>query len=48
MANNLKVNYYETSSLNSEGINEAFEGLTKEIMKKNKWIFWKEDYFINF
>ena len=34
MANNLKVNYYETSSLNSEGINEAFEGLTKEIMKK--------------
>ena len=34
MINNLKVNYYETSALNSEGINEAFEGLTKEIMKK--------------
>ena len=34
MANNLKVNYYETSALNGEGINEAFEGLTKEIMKK--------------
>ena len=49
MANNLKVNYYETSSLNSEGINEAFEGLTKEIMKKkNKWIFRREDYFIIF
>ena len=38
MANNLKVNYYETSALNGEGINEAFEGLTKEIMKKKKVI----------
>ena len=36
MANNLKVNYYETSALNSEGINEAFEVLTKEIMKKKQ------------
>ena len=34
MANSLKVNYYETSALNGTGINEAFEGLTKEIMKK--------------
>ena len=34
MANSLKVFYYETSALNGMGINEAFEGLTKEIMKK--------------
>jgi len=36
MANSLNVNYYETSALNGTGINEAFEGLTKEIMKKKK------------
>ena len=34
MANSLKVFYYETSALNGMGINDAFEGLTKEIMKK--------------
>ena len=34
MAESLKVSYYETSALNGTGINEAFEGLTKEIMKK--------------
>ena len=38
MANSLKINYYETSALNGTGINEAFEGLTKEIMKKKKVI----------
>ena len=38
MANSLNVNYYETSALNGTGINEAFEGLTKEIMKKKKVI----------
>ncbi len=49
MADSLKINYFETSALNGTGINEAFEGLTKEIMKKkNKWIFRREDYFINF
>ena len=36
MADNLKVKYYETSALNGTGIDEAFEGLTKEIMKKKK------------
>ena len=36
MADSLKVNYYETSALNGTGINEAFEGLTKEIMRKKK------------
>ena len=34
MAYNLKVDYYETSALNGTGINEAFEGLSKEIMRK--------------
>ena len=34
MADSLKVFYYETSALNGMGINDAFEGLTKEIMKK--------------
>ena len=38
MADSLKVNYYETSALNGTGINEAFEGLTREIMKKKKVI----------
>ena len=38
MANSLQINYYETSALNGTGINEAFEGLTKEIMKKKKVI----------
>ena len=38
MAESLKVNYYETSALNGTGINEAFEGLTREIMKKKKVI----------
>ena len=38
MADSLKVKYYETSALNGTGINEAFEGLTKEIMKKKKVI----------
>ena len=38
MANSLNINYYETSALNGMGINEAFEGLTKEIMKKKKVI----------
>ena len=36
MAEYLKVKYYETSALNGTGIDEAFEGLTKEIMKKKK------------
>jgi len=34
MADDLNVNYYETSALLGTGINEAFEGLTKQIMKK--------------
>ena len=34
MADNLGINYHETSALDGTGINEAFEGLTKEIMKK--------------
>ncbi len=38
MADELKVNYYETSALDGVGINEAFEGLTKEIMKKKSYI----------
>ena len=38
MADSLKINYFETSALNGTGINEAFEGLTKEIMKKKKVI----------
>ena len=38
MAENLKISYFETSALNGTGINEAFEGLTKEIMKKKNVI----------
>ena len=34
MADSLKVNYFETSALNGTGINEAFESLTKLILKK--------------
>ena len=36
MADELKVKYYETSALAGTGIDEAFEGLTKEILKKKK------------
>ena len=36
MAKELNVDYYETSALNGLGINEAFEGLTKDIMKRKK------------
>ena len=36
MAKELNINYYETSALNGQGINEAFEGLTKDIMKRKK------------
>ena len=38
MATSLKIKYYETSALNGTGINEAFEGITKEIMMKKKII----------
>ena len=38
MADSLKISYFETSALNGTGINEAFEGLTKEIMKKKKFV----------
>ena len=38
MAESLKISYFETSALNGTGINEAFEGLTKEIMKKKNVI----------
>ena len=34
MAEELKIDYYETSALNGQGIKEAFEGLTRDIMKK--------------
>ena len=34
MAEELKINYYETSALTGQGIREAFEGLTRDIMKK--------------
>ena len=30
----LKISYFETSALNGQGINEAFEQLTRDIMKK--------------
>ena len=33
MANSLNIKYYETSALKGIGINEAFEGLTKMILK---------------
>ena len=38
MAEELNINYYETSALNGTGINEAFEGLTKKILLKKKVI----------
>ena len=34
MAEELKISYYETSALTGQGIKEAFEGLTRDIMKK--------------
>ena len=34
MAQKLNISYFETSALNGTGINEAFEHLAKEIMKK--------------
>ena len=34
MAEELKVSYFETSALNGQGINEAFEQLARDIMKK--------------
>ena len=37
-ANSLGIKYYETSALTGIGINEAFEGLTKEIMEKKQMI----------
>ena len=33
MAEKLKIKYYETSALTGQGINEAFEGLAKQIFK---------------
>ena len=38
MDNILKIEYYETSALKGIGINEAFEGLIKELMKKKQMI----------
>ena len=38
MANDLKIDYYETSALNGTGINEAFEELTKLILKRKNII----------
>ena len=34
LAEELKISYFETSALNGQGINEAFEQLTRDIMKK--------------
>ena len=34
MAEELNINYFETSALNGQGINEAFEHLARDIMKK--------------
>jgi small GTP-binding protein len=34
MADSLGIKYYETSALEGTGINEAFEGLTKDIMQR--------------
>ena len=34
MAAELNISYFETSALNGQGINEAFEHLAREIMKK--------------
>ena len=38
LASELDIKYYETSALNGKGIEEAFEGLVKLILKKNKII----------
>ena len=35
-AQDLGIDYYETSALNGQGINDAFEALVKLILKKNK------------
>ena len=34
MAGELGISYFETSALSGQGINEAFEQLTRDIMKK--------------
>ena len=34
LAEELKINYFETSALTGQGIKEAFEQLTRDIMKK--------------
>ncbi len=34
MAEELKISYFETSALTGQGIKEAFENLTRDIMKK--------------
>ena len=34
LAEILKIDYYETSALNGQGIKEAFEALIRDIMKK--------------
>ena len=34
MAEELKISYFETSALSGQGIKEAFESLTRDIMKK--------------
>ena len=36
LAEELKISYFETSALNGQGINEAFEQLTRDIMKKKR------------
>ena len=36
LAEELKISYFETSALNGQGINEAFEQLTRDIMKKKE------------
>ena len=38
LAKILNIDYYETSALNGTGINEAFEGITKTIMKRKNII----------
>ena len=35
-AEELKIDYYETSALNGQGIKEDFEGLIRDIMKKKE------------